>query len=137
MLKSLVQPERAVKVVKSIAGHGYTFNEGEVWVIPAGATMPAELQRNSERFTDPIPHNATKFDPAEWERSTRPRSAPPPMRELDDDGVCQKFHWSREQLATARANGLPKPKGAFGLGRNKWDEHILDNWKKAVKSLNL
>ena len=137
MLKSLVQPERAVKVVRSIAGHGFTFNEGEKWIIPAGTGKEAAiLEQHSEPFSGSL-HDATRFDPEEWKRATRPRSAPPPMRELDEEGICRKFKWSREQLATARANGLPRPKGAFGPGRNKWDEHILDNFAAAIRSLNL
>ena len=137
MLKTLLQPERAVKVVKSIAGHGFTFNEGEKWIIPAGTGQEAAiLEKHSEPFCGSL-HDATRFDPEEWKRSTRPRSAPPPMRELDEDGICKKFKWSREQWAAAKANGLRARKGAFGIGRNKWDEHIIDNWVAAIRSLNL
>ena len=137
MLKSLVQPERAVRVVRSIAGHGYTFNEGEKWIIPAGVGKEAAiLEQHSEPFSGPL-HDATRFDPEEWKRSTRPRSAPPPVRELDEEGICKKFRWTPTQMATAKANGFPARKGAFGIGRNKFDEHLIDNWVAAVKSLNL
>ena len=80
MLKTLVKPERAVKVVKSISGHGFAFNEGEKWIIPAGTGKEAAiLEQHSEPFSGSL-HDATRFDPVEWERSTRPRSAPPPIR---------------------------------------------------------
>ena len=92
---------------------------------PCGRSGPRQiLERHSEPFSGPV-HNATKFDPVEWVRSTRPRSAPPPVRELDEDGICQKFHWTRERWRPRRPAGSLRRKGAFGPGRNRWDEHSL------------
>ena len=137
MLKTLVQPERAVKVVKSIAGHGYTFNEGEsVDHSCRRRDAAAILEQNSEPFSGSL-HDATRFDPEEWERATRPRSAPPPVRELDEDGICKKFEWSREQLAVAKANGFPARTGRVRHRAEQVGRARRGQLGRAIRSLNL
>ena len=130
------QQEESRLITASFAGIGLYANEGEIIVVPAGATMPQSLKANSETYTGHVPHNARRFDPVEYEKANQPRPEPPAPRELTEPDIERRFGWYDGQLATANQCGFPVRAGWRGE-ESFWLEPAVLAWEERIRSLGI
>ena len=134
-------------VTKSFSGTGAEgYNEGDVFVNPAGVTLPPHMKLNSEPFTGHVPHNARRFDPVEYAKANTPRPEPAAPVMLTEADIKRTRKWSDAQWAAVVANGFPKSnayreaydKDGYPAGRIAlWSAEDVAKWEQALTALRL
>ena len=102
--------DRARVVTKGFGGVGFrTVNEGDVFTHPADAELPPHFVLNSEEFTGHVPHNAPRFDPAEYAKANQKRPEPAaPVMLTEADIKRQKGLSDAQWKLAVSTGGFPK-----------------------------
>lgn len=120
--------------------------EGKIFVVASGVSLPHTYLVHSEPHTGPVPHDAVVFDQealAAYEKANQKRPAPAAPVLLTETDIKQQKKWSDAQWKVAVLNGFPKPTGAREICEDGipvrrdplWHAEVVTTWDEAHAAL--